>query len=137
MKIEIVGQPLIRMPLTVGQVDLLLKLSAHHYSGDCRELSAPAGSRGASDNAGMLSGWRNQIALRLEDSGDAGVAAQAVSASLRQLDLCLKVLELRGVCEDSERKMASALSTAILQALRFASETAHAWRAELELEITS
>jgi len=136
MKIEVVGEPRIRMPLTVAQVSLLLKLSAHHYSGDCRELSAPAGSMGATTNAGMLSGWRNQIALRLEDSGDRA-AAHAVSASIRQLDLCLKVLELRGVCDDSERELASALSRAILQAMRFASETARAWHGEMELDITA
>lgn len=137
MKIEVVGQPLIRMPLTVAQVDLLLKLSAHHYSVDCRELSAPAGAMGATPNAGLFSGWRNQIAFCAEDSGEEGPTAQAVSASIRQLDLCLKVLELRGACKDSEREMASALSAAILNALRFASETARAWRAELEMDTTS
>lgn len=135
MRIEVVGEPQIRVPLTVAQVDLLLMLSSHHYSGDCRELSAPAGTRGATLNAGMLSGWRNQIALRLQDDGTP--CSYAVSASIRQLDLCLKVLELRGVCDGGEREVASALSAAFLHALRFASETARAWRAELVLGTTS
>ena len=80
MKAILTAKPVFNFTLTRAHVDLLTRLSAVHYDSVCKA----AGCVG-----GFLYGWNNQQQQALEQQE----AAPELSATWRQLDTCMKILE--------------------------------------------
>lgn len=79
MEIEIYGNPKFYIPLTKEHVAVLTKLSGSHYDGVCKS---------ASRLGGFIYGWKNLVEFATNDE------ATPCHASGRELDTCLKILEM-------------------------------------------
>lgn len=98
MKIAVTLDPVFHLPLEPSDARLLQDLALHHYDWDC----IAAGRVG-----GFIFGWVNMLCH--------GERADSVRATRRQMDLTLKVLELRGSGllhgREEDRKRAGELSS--------------------------
>lgn len=98
MKVAIHAHPVFHFYLGAQAVELLRKLSKKHYDAHCRSISEPG--RGS-----FLWGWHT-----LCDGADGA----EVSASFRDLDTCLKLLEMPPPPHQLQAFMLSAFFRAIL-----------------------
>ena len=89
------------IPLTMADVECLMKLSRHHYDGKCKQASAEP----YTSKANFLTGWRNSIAMDMKynemcDSGeikrDEGEEpiVPTIRATWDNLDTSLKIMEM-------------------------------------------
>lgn len=94
-------RPTYRLKLTSEHTAVLTKLAALHYSGECIAAGKPGG---------FLWGWTNQAAWAADP------APSMSDGSSRQLDICLKIMEMSdcpGLLDDSERKVRDELRETI------------------------
>ena len=93
MKIQIVAAPKFLLPLTLSQVDLLMKLGLMHYDHTCNA---------AVRVGGFIYGWNNRVTFSAEEAEHPSPCV----ANFRELDLCLKIMEFPPLSEDELRDLA-------------------------------
>jgi hypothetical protein len=120
MKVEIQGRPEFRFMLTLAQVDVLVKLSRGHYDSVCRAASDPNAPHG--DH--FIYTWRACVEGAGED--------YTHRASWRQLDVCLKIMEMAGMCTRQEKAAVDKLRHAFFSAMSVANNHAATWTAEFK-----
>lgn len=119
MEIEISAQPLFRVPLTLADVAVLLELSALHYDETCRLAGVPG-------EQGFIYGWNSWLTLLATTPDEPPV----VTATWRQLDLCLKLMEFLPYRFTAERTATvRRLSTAFNGAMSLAQAEMSKWAA--------
>lgn len=84
MKIAICTTCQYRIPFTLAQIDALRTLSEHHYDVKCKM---------ARSEGGFLDRWRRM----LSDALDCGIEDAAVWGDTNDLQICLKLLEMRHI----------------------------------------
>jgi hypothetical protein len=82
MKATIVAVPKFRITLTAEELNTIVTCSTHHYDANCNM---------ASRLGGFLYGWYNTLTTPTDTEP---VSTAAVSATVYQLDLCCKILEM-------------------------------------------
>ena len=115
MKIEIRGKPIFLFSLTGEQLGLLIALSKAHYDSTCRA---------ASERGGFIYGWSAELELD---------PIAKFSATWRQLDLCLKILEGASYLPEQQRAVGSALACSFMGAMTRATAATTAWNMEIEV----
>lgn len=131
MKIRIQGQPEFLLPLTVAEVELMRKVSAKHYDHVCREASA----EGYQDNRqNFLTTWLNVLNNYIKYPSDDPDFVPCVSATWRQIDTTLKILEPCNLymLTPIDTLAAKHLSYDLTAALRAANELYGTWSAEID-----
>lgn len=88
MEIKITAEPIAWVPLTDLEVDILVTCSQLHYDVLCRR---------AGELGGFIFGWKNSTRWAVEQGGP--VPEQKVT--LRDIDHCLKILEVQPPTQDS------------------------------------
>lgn len=133
MKIEIHGQPVFLIELSVPQLEVLLQLSESHYEGKCKA---------ASRQGGFLYGWRNTLVVFPEMGTTTPEVPPVVEASGDELGTCLKLLEMAGSlylanCISEDRPhldIAVELVRRFRKALTVAAQAAQGWTTFIEWE---
>ena len=119
MKIEIYGKPDFWFSLSDGQMAVLERLSGLHYDGVCKA---------ATRVGGFIYGWKN--------ARDVAYKMVSVSASFREIDTCLKILEgLQMPPADmtiGQVAIGQALAASFRVALSKANEVTKSWSTEIE-----
>lgn len=114
MKIEIQGRPEFRFEINKPAIDLLVKLSSTHYDGHCRSIS---------QMGGFLRGWENHYLWGLQEPE----SVIKVSATFRDLDTLLKVMEMPHNLSKEELHLRGALALSFGNALAMSNEVCPKW----------
>jgi hypothetical protein len=125
MHIEIYGIPRFALPLSTDDVALLMKLSARHYDGTCRQASQDGAFPG---QFGLLCRWKRMLDSYVAENEP----PQPVTGEFRELDLCLKIMEDPGPFAPEEAERLSTLRLAFGGALRLANEVRPSWKAQYD-----
>jgi len=99
MKIEINAQPVFWFNLTKEQIDLISSTALSHYDDYCRSVAKING---------FVFGWRGRIYFD---------ESLKLSASFRQIDTVLKILEFVGYTQSEKVDVAKNLSNSFRAAL--------------------
>jgi hypothetical protein len=84
MKIAVTFQPVFHLPLSLADAQLLRELARNHYDWTCKRAAM-------AEPGGFINGWCNMLEHTTEEPGE----PLTVSATWRDMDLTLKVLEMR------------------------------------------
>lgn len=118
MKIEIIGRPEFWFALTDAQMAVLELLSSVHYDGVCKD---------ATKVGGFIYGWKN---------ARASVEATTVRASFREIDTCLKILEVLmhppAALQEAQQIVGHKLVRSFREALTAANTASQSWSLEIE-----
>lgn len=110
MNYEIYGVPRFEFRISRQQLDFLMDYSSAHYDTECRF---------ASRVGGFVYGWNNRMGI---DS------YTRVSASFRDLDTCLKILEIPIPSMNlKDRKIQEELASSFRDMLTFANSQCKYW----------
>jgi hypothetical protein len=101
------------IPLAQDQVRLLMELSKAHYSSEC----VNAGKVG-----GFLYGWSNRVTFD---------PTAVCIASHNELDICLKILELSWMLQETDQDEAMQLSFTLRHLIKLAQTVTKTWRVEV------
>jgi hypothetical protein len=96
MKFDIFGEVRFRFTPTEEQVDLLIELASHHYDQTCRSTAKEIDGHEDS-SIGLLPRWKRIIKSY---GGEFPTDYQIITATWRQLDLLLKIMEQRSYLHD-------------------------------------
>lgn len=115
MKFDIVGRPFIRFTPSLGEVELLIKLSRLH-----KDVNRKAAGRAD----GFIGGWKGKLEFAHEWAKDhlATDVDFSVMVEINQLDVCTKILDVEAKLTEFEAETRDYLR----DALRFALKTARA-----------
>lgn len=139
MNIEITGTPAFHLPLTPIHIDVLMRLSDLHYDVTCKA---------ASKLGGFLYGWNNAITWKEQNREPDDDTKYTVQADWRDLDICLKIMEItymRGWFDAMESSHSRAnIQTAVNDleqsfrgAMRLSTNARQSWVAIYELFVPS
>lgn len=112
MKIEIHAVAKFWVGLTLAHVEVLKKAADWHYDAVCQAAAKPGG---------FIFGWHNTLVFCSEE----GAELPNCQASFRDLDTCLKILEIANrVCipEPENQKIVCELRDSFHKAFRLANE---------------
>jgi hypothetical protein len=132
MKFIVQGQPEFRMALTLEDVAILMKTSAKHYDSVCREASATR--EFSKDNSNFITSWQNILNSYKQfplDEGEIGM----VTATWRQIDTCLKILEQTHILTDIEQVVAGRIRYDFIRALSTVRPLYDQWRTEFDTAV--
>lgn len=119
MQIVITAAPIFHIPFTLDELQLLNKMAASHYDGLCQSLSRPG-------PGAFLYGWLGRAEASKQDKD---FETQKFQATVRELDITLKVLENTFGLSEDDQKTAYRLSRNIFATVRYAVDVvAPGWR---------
>ena len=110
MKIQITARPTFEIPISLWEVEQLIKLSKNHYDSACKAISIPGG---------FLYGWRNRVG--------GSVAWGTVDATWHELDFLLKVCENMDYLTEDAQAAIRKLCAAIRGAMKCAENQLSHW----------
>lgn len=132
--IQIRSTPTFIVPMTAAEVAVLKLCADHHYDRTCQLMNQPF--KGPGTRNGLLVIWQQNVESSLMfDPND----TPTVSASFKDLDLCLKVMERPPLekLNDEQKSLLRALSGAFHRALQDANQMALQWTGQSVYESPS
>lgn len=121
MKIEITAVPKFSFALEQADLDLLTKLSCHHYDARCRSYSQGVAEAGRN---GLLVIWQ-MFCTSTEQDASRWVEATATQADLDTLLKCMEMTQCLQTPDELQR--VDTLRKAFIGAMRRAGELHRAW----------
>lgn len=118
MDIEITAEPIFWLPLTQRQITVLTKLSEAHYDWTCKSASRPG-------EGGFIHGWSTLLEYRERTE-----PTPLCKATMREMDLCLKIMEMSSWLPQDEQQVVHELRKSFFGALNKAKVSIPSWSAE-------